>query len=102
MVIIDPLPGQEEWNADFVAAAGAGIQLRMPEMVPPAVLGLLAQPERLAAMSAHAWEVGRPRAALDIAERVLADLRADAQPVGAVDVGIAAPAGEAEGAGRRE
>jgi processive 1,2-diacylglycerol beta-glucosyltransferase len=102
LVIIDPLPGQEEWNADFVAAAGAGIQLRMPEMVPPAVLGLLAQPDRLAAMSAHAWEVGRPRAALEIAERVLAELGRPAQPAGSVDADAAAQAGAAERVGASE
>lgn len=31
MIIVDPIPGQEEWNADFVAGSGAGIQLRMIE-----------------------------------------------------------------------
>jgi processive 1,2-diacylglycerol beta-glucosyltransferase len=24
LLIIDPIPGQKEWNADMVAAAGAG------------------------------------------------------------------------------
>ena len=71
MIIIDPIPGQEEWNADFVAGAGAGIQLRMPEMVPAATLSLLASPERLAQMAAQAEEMGRPRAALDIADTIL-------------------------------
>jgi processive 1,2-diacylglycerol beta-glucosyltransferase len=74
MMIIDPIPGQEEWNADYVVAAGAGIQLRMPESVPPAALYLLTQPERLLAMRAAACKIGRPRAALEIAEWVLADL----------------------------
>jgi processive 1,2-diacylglycerol beta-glucosyltransferase len=78
MVIIDPIPGQEEWNADFVAGTGAGIQLRQPEAVPPAALYLLSQPERLAMMREQARRFGRPRAALDIAERVLADLRSGA------------------------
>jgi hypothetical protein len=75
MIIIDPIPGQEEWNADFVVAAGAGIQLRMPESVPPAALYLLTQPERLVGMRAAARQFGRPRAALEIAERVLAELQ---------------------------
>jgi processive 1,2-diacylglycerol beta-glucosyltransferase len=75
MIIIDPIPGQEEWNADVVVAAGAGIQLRMPESVPPAVLYLLTQPERLLAMRAAARQFGRPRAAQEIVERVLAELR---------------------------
>jgi processive 1,2-diacylglycerol beta-glucosyltransferase len=74
MVIIDPIPGQEEWNADVVAGAGAGIQLRMPETVPPAALYLLSQPERLALMCREARLIGRPRAALDVAGQVVADL----------------------------
>ena len=75
MVVIDPIPGQEEWNADYVAATGAGIQLRQIESVPPVVFSLLDQPERLTAMAQQAKRFGRPRAALDIAERVLAERR---------------------------
>ncbi|HEX5689489.1 MAG TPA: glycosyltransferase [Roseiflexaceae bacterium] len=75
MIIVDPIPGQEEWNADFVAGMGAGIQLRMPETVPHAVLDMLAQPERLALMRTQALRVGRPRAAQDIVDIVLHDLR---------------------------
>jgi processive 1,2-diacylglycerol beta-glucosyltransferase len=75
MLVIDPIPGQEEWNADYVAGTGAGIQLRQPESVPPAALALLSQPERLAMMREQAVRVGRPRAAFDIAQRVLAELR---------------------------
>jgi processive 1,2-diacylglycerol beta-glucosyltransferase len=76
LLIIDPIPGQEEWNADFVCGAGAGLQLRMPESVPPAVLDLLRCPERLATMRAQARVVGRPRAALTIAGAVLAGVGA--------------------------
>lgn len=75
MIIIDPVPGQEEWNADVIAGAGAGIQLRMPETVPPAALYLLSQPERLAQMCSQAQIIGRPRAAHDVASRILDDLR---------------------------
>ena len=71
MMIIDPIPGQEEWNADFVAGAGAGIQLRMPEMVPLATLALLASPERLAQMGRQAELMGRPHASRDIARAIL-------------------------------
>jgi processive 1,2-diacylglycerol beta-glucosyltransferase len=75
MIIVDPIPGQEEWNADFVVGMGAGIQLRMPETVPHAVIDMLAQPERLALMRAQALRVGRPRAAHEIVDLVLHDLR---------------------------
>lgn len=75
MVLIDPFPGQEEWNADAVSAFGAGIQLRLPEMVPPAVFHLLNQPDQLAFMRERARETGQPKAAFSIAEHVLADLK---------------------------
>ncbi|MFN8635355.1 MAG: glycosyltransferase [Chloroflexota bacterium] len=75
MVVFDPIPGQEEWNADFVAGSGAGLQLRQAESVPLTVRALLAAPERLALMRQHAARVGRPRAAQDIADRIFAELR---------------------------
>jgi processive 1,2-diacylglycerol beta-glucosyltransferase len=75
LLLIDPIPGQEEWNADYVVSASAGIQLRMVELVPLAVQLLLAHPERLALLRLCAQGIGRPRAALDIAEAILCDLR---------------------------
>jgi processive 1,2-diacylglycerol beta-glucosyltransferase len=74
LVVIDPIPGQEEWNADFVVSTGAGVQLRMSESVPATVERLLAHPQLLDEMRAAARQVGRPRAAADIAETVIADL----------------------------
>jgi processive 1,2-diacylglycerol beta-glucosyltransferase len=74
MVTICPLPGQEEPNADFVALSGAGVSLRVPELAPITVLHLLASPEMLNRMRANAQSVGKPRAALSIAEQVLTDL----------------------------
>jgi processive 1,2-diacylglycerol beta-glucosyltransferase len=76
MIVIDPIPGQEEWNADYVAGTGAGLQLRQPESVPMAVRSLLSSPERLSMMREHAARAGRPRAAQTIVERVFAELRA--------------------------
>lgn len=74
MIVVDPIPGQEEWNADMVAGTGAGVQLRVPELVPRAVESLLRNPQRLKAMREAAGSIGRPRAAFAIAERLLADL----------------------------
>jgi processive 1,2-diacylglycerol beta-glucosyltransferase len=78
MLLIDPIPGQEEWNADYVVSAGAGIQLRMVESVPDTVQQLLKHGDRLAVLRAGAQGAGRPRAALDIAEHVLHDLQVGA------------------------
>lgn len=75
MIIIDPILGQEEWNADYIAAAGAGVQLRLAEMVHPTVQQLLSQPDLFATMRHQAAQIGRPHAALDIAEHVLEELQ---------------------------
>jgi processive 1,2-diacylglycerol beta-glucosyltransferase len=75
MLLIDPIPGQEEWNADYVATTGAGVQVRMPESVARATQSLLHNPARLLALRESARQAGRPRAALDIAEHVLQALR---------------------------
>jgi processive 1,2-diacylglycerol beta-glucosyltransferase len=75
MVIFDPFPGQEEWNADVVSAMGAGVQLRLAGMVPPTVLHLLNQPDQLAFMRQKAPKIGQPHAALKIADIILEQLR---------------------------
>lgn len=74
MIIVDTFPGQEEWNADLVVAAGAGVQLRLPEMVAHCVKFLLNHSERLSQMQASALELGEPRAALNIAENILSQI----------------------------
>ncbi|MBK9709920.1 MAG: hypothetical protein IPO81_01080 [Kouleothrix sp.] len=76
LVVIDPIPGQEEWNADYLVSSGAGLQLRLPEWVPWTIQQLLADPPRLAALRTRALAAGRPNAAREIAERVAHDLRA--------------------------
>jgi processive 1,2-diacylglycerol beta-glucosyltransferase len=82
LLMIDPIPGQEEWNADYVVSAGAGVQLRRPELVADAVNRLLAEPTRLNEMRERACRVGRPRAALDIAQDVLSALASGQRDVG--------------------
>lgn len=88
MILVDPIPGQEEQNADVIAAAGAGVQIRLMEMVAPAVQYLLKHPDRLVEMRESALELGQPRAALNIAEIILADLnrRPSTQTVNSVHV----------------
>jgi processive 1,2-diacylglycerol beta-glucosyltransferase len=75
LLVIDPIPGQEEWNADYIVSAGAGVQLRLPVWVPYTVQNLLAEPSRLTAMRECAGRAGHSRAALDIAEHILRELR---------------------------
>jgi processive 1,2-diacylglycerol beta-glucosyltransferase len=72
LLIVDPVPGQEEWNADYVVATGAGVQVRLTEMVPVVVQNLLDTPSYLEALRAGAGRAGQPRAALDVADAILA------------------------------
>jgi processive 1,2-diacylglycerol beta-glucosyltransferase len=73
MILIDSIPGQEEWNADYLVSVGAGIQLRLAEMVPVAVDNLLTCRSRLAELRAGAARAGQPQAALTVADAVLGD-----------------------------
>ena len=74
LLVVDPVRGQEEYNADYVAGSGAGTQARLPDSVPYMVELLLRDPERLQTMRARASEFGRPRAALDVADIVLQEI----------------------------
>lgn len=75
MVVVDPIRGQEEWNADYVVSVGAGVQVRLPRMVPVVVQHLITNPARLAMLRAGATQAGRPGAAFAIADQVLAAAR---------------------------
>jgi len=70
MVIIDPLPGQEMRNTDFLLEHGIGIRIDGSRDVGEEVELLLRSPERLASMSHAAYENGKPHAALDIAKLI--------------------------------
>jgi processive 1,2-diacylglycerol beta-glucosyltransferase len=74
MIVIDPIPGQEESNADYLASVGAAISIRLPQHVPFAVTQLLNDAERLTTMSHDAARAARPRAGLDIVETILSDI----------------------------
>ncbi len=74
MVIVDPIPGQEHWNADYLVSVGAGVQVRLGEMVPMVVKNLLNEPDRLDMMRQKAKAVARPDAAFTIADAVLGTL----------------------------
>lgn len=84
-IVIDPFPGQEEWNADVMATTGAGIQLRLPRMVAPAVSHLLEDPERLAFMRQQSQKSGKPDAALKIAEIILNRLKTKSDATSTVE-----------------
>ncbi len=71
LLIVDPIPGQEQRNAEYLMEAGAGVRLYDPADAAYRVGEILGTPGRLAEMGARARAIGRPRAAHDI----VADLR---------------------------
>jgi processive 1,2-diacylglycerol beta-glucosyltransferase len=78
IVIINPIPGQEERNSDYLLESGAALKCNHPPTLAHKLTALLRDPTRLAALRANARRLGRPRAALDVAEQALALLEGQA------------------------
>ncbi len=70
-VFVEPIPGQEEANADFVDRKGAGIHARDADRLVDAVGRLLVDPDLRDRIRSSARELGRPRAAEAVAEAFL-------------------------------
>jgi processive 1,2-diacylglycerol beta-glucosyltransferase len=71
MVLIEPIPGQEERNADHLLEAGAAIRCNNLPAAAWKIAALLDNPEKLQAMSAAAKAMARPGAARAIVEDAL-------------------------------
>lgn len=71
-VVVNPIPGQEERNSDHLLEEGAAIRCNNLPVLAYKIDRLLDDPARLATMRANARRLGRPRAAFDIVERLLA------------------------------
>ncbi len=75
MVIVNPIPGQESRNSDFLLENGAAVKVNNLATLAYKVSELLRRPERLAELKANARKLGRPRAAFEIVQRSLELLR---------------------------
>lgn len=71
MAIVNPVPGQESRNSDFLLENGAAIKINNVATLTYKLSELLSDRPRLARLKENARRLGRPRAAFDIAERVL-------------------------------
>jgi processive 1,2-diacylglycerol beta-glucosyltransferase len=79
-VVVNPIPGQEERNSDHLLEEGAAIRCNNLPVLAYKIDRLLDDPTRLAAMRAGARRLGRPNAAVDVVNRLLA-LRDEPAPV---------------------
>jgi processive 1,2-diacylglycerol beta-glucosyltransferase len=71
MVLIEPIPGQEERNADHLLEAGVAIRCNNLPAAAWKIVSLLDNPEKLQAMSDAARTMARPSAARAIVEDAL-------------------------------
>ena len=73
LVIVNPIPGQEAYNARYLLSQGAALQAGSPETVRQTVRDLLENPELLEALRQRNGELAHPQASRDVA-RLLCDL----------------------------
>ncbi|MCM8811890.1 MAG: hypothetical protein NC910_02415 [Candidatus Omnitrophica bacterium] len=71
LVILNPLPGQEIKNADFLTRSRAACLTQDVISMPRVVQHLIEHPEELKVMASQAMKIGKPNAALDTARLVL-------------------------------
>ncbi len=71
MAIVNPIPGQESRNSDFLLENGAAIKINNISTTAHKLSALLADRDRLQALRSNARRLGRPRAAFEIAQQAL-------------------------------
>jgi processive 1,2-diacylglycerol beta-glucosyltransferase len=71
MVIVNPIPGQESRNSDFLLENGAAIKANNIATLSHKLTALLREPKRLAQLRENVRRIARPRAAFDVVARSL-------------------------------
>jgi processive 1,2-diacylglycerol beta-glucosyltransferase len=72
MVIVNPIPGQESRNSDYLLESGAAIKANNLPTLAYKVSLLLEEPDRLRQVKANVARIARPQATYDIARQALA------------------------------
>jgi UDP-N-acetylglucosamine:LPS N-acetylglucosamine transferase len=71
MLAIDPLPGNEQRNCQWIEKWGSGVWIKSPAELAPTIERLLARGEELQSLRERARALARPRAAYAAAEEIL-------------------------------
>ncbi len=74
LIVVNPIPGQETRNADFLLEHGAAIKVNNLRLLGRRVAALLNDPPRMDALRTAARAIARPHAARDIAADALSIL----------------------------
>jgi len=75
MVIVNPIPGQESRNSDYLLENGAAIKVNNTATLAYKIQSLLTQPRTLEQLRANVRRVARPRAAFEIVEKSMELIR---------------------------
>lgn len=71
MAIVNPIPGQESRNCDFLLENGAAIKINNVATLPQKLTRLLEDSGRLEVLKQNARRLGKPQAAFDVARAAL-------------------------------
>jgi processive 1,2-diacylglycerol beta-glucosyltransferase len=72
MVVINPIPGQEERNSDHLLEHGVAIRSNNLPALAYKIDSLIDTPEKLARMAQNARALGKPEAAFTVVDRLVA------------------------------
>jgi processive 1,2-diacylglycerol beta-glucosyltransferase len=75
LVMVQPVPGQESRNSDYLLENGAAVKVSTLPLLSYKMDSLLADPTRLAQLRANAVRLARPNAAFDVAALALQFVR---------------------------
>jgi processive 1,2-diacylglycerol beta-glucosyltransferase len=75
MAIVNPIPGQESRNSDYLLEQGAAIKINNLAILPMKLARLLGDGKRLETLKENARRIARPQAAFDIARIALGRLK---------------------------
>jgi processive 1,2-diacylglycerol beta-glucosyltransferase len=71
MIIVNPIPGQEEYNTIYLTTEGAAVRVNKLSEVPIIIDILLKSKERILEMAKNARRIGKPKASYEIAKLLL-------------------------------
>lgn len=71
MIVVDPIPGQESRNCDYLLENGAAVKVNNIASLKQKLTHLLNEPGRLESLRAASRKLARPRAAYEVVERSL-------------------------------
>lgn len=71
MAVVNPIPGQESRNSDYLLENGAAIKINNVATLPLKLTELLKDPSRLQSLKQNARRIAKPQAAFDVARIAL-------------------------------